>query len=101
MRRTMQGYLQRRYRLALVGVVIGAVLLISAPRGALGVSLDIVGAMVLGGALLIAARTRCPKCRRLFDTRVIAALVEFSSSPPERCPHCNIDLKMPRPSIGG
>jgi hypothetical protein len=29
MRETMQGYLQRRYRLALVGVVIGAVLLIS------------------------------------------------------------------------
>lgn len=101
MRETMQGYLQRRYRLALVGVVIGAVLLISAPSGTLGVNLGIAGALVLGSALVIAARTRCPRCRRLFDTRVIIALVQFSSRPPDRCPHCKVDLKMPPPRIGG
>ena len=93
----MRDYLRRRYRLALVGVVIGAVILISAPRGALGASLDITGAVVFGSALLIAARTRCPSCRKLFDTRVLAALVQFSQTPPQRCPHCRANLDSPRP----
>jgi peptidoglycan/LPS O-acetylase OafA/YrhL len=92
MRETMREHLRRRYRLALAGVVIGAVLMISAPGSALTIALEMAGAVVLGSALLIAVRTRCPKCSRLFDSHVIAALVRYSQAPPERCPHCGVDL---------
>jgi hypothetical protein len=97
MRETMRDYLRRRYRLALVGVVIGALVLIAAPGSMATPVLDIVGATVLGSALLIAVRTRCPKCLKLFDSRAIAALVQFSYAPPKRCPHCGVDLDLPRP----
>jgi hypothetical protein len=96
MRETMRDYLRRRYRLALIGVFSGALLLIAAPAGTVGIGLQILGAVVFGGALVLAVRTRCPKCRRLFDTRVIAALVQFSHAPPKSCPHCGVNLNTPR-----
>ena len=96
MRETMRDYLRRRYRLALIGVFSGAVLLIAAPFGPIGIGLQLLGAIILASALVLAVRTRCPKCRRLFDTRVIAALVQFSHAPPERCPHCGVNLNAPR-----
>lgn len=97
MRESMRDHLRRRYRLALVGVVVGALVMISAPGSALTIALEMVGAIVLSSALLIALRTRCPICRRPFDSHVIAALVRYSQAPPERCPHCGVDLNQPRP----
>lgn|SRR5690348_4651071 len=97
MRDTMRDYLKRRYRMALSGVVVGALVLIIAPGSSLTVVLQIVGAIVFGGALVIATRTRCPNCRSLFDRRVIAALVQYSHAPPERCPHCGVNLNAPHP----
>lgn len=96
MRDTMREYLKRRYRMALAGVVVGALVLIVAPGNSVAVILEIVGAMVLGGALLIATRTRCPNCRELFNRRVIAALVQYSHAPPDRCPHCGVNLNAQR-----
>jgi hypothetical protein len=95
MRGTMRDYLRRRYRLALIGVFSGALLLIAVPAGAVGVGLQIVGAVILGAALVIGLGTRCPKCRRVFERRVIAAVVQFSHAPPQRCPHCGVDLNAP------
>ncbi|HXS26199.1 MAG TPA: hypothetical protein VN730_00900 [Steroidobacteraceae bacterium] len=97
MRETMRDYLKRRYRIALTGVVVGALVLIMAPGSAVTLVLQIVGAIVFGSALLIATLTRCPKCRELFDRRVIAAMVQNSHKPPERCPHCGVNLNAPRP----
>ena len=97
MRDTMRDYLKRRYRMALSGVVVGALVLIIAPGSDVTVVLEIVGAIVFGSALVIAARTRCPNCRTLFDRRVIAALVQYSNAPPERCPHCGVNLNAPHP----
>src|SRR5690348_18041433 len=53
MRETMRDHLRRRYRLALVGVVIGALLMISAPGSDLTIALEMAGAVVLSSALLI------------------------------------------------
>jgi hypothetical protein len=92
MRDTMRDYLKRRYRMALAGFVVGALVLIMAPGTGVTVVLEIVGAIVFGGALLIASHTRCPNCRELFDRRVIAALVRYSNAPPDRCPHCRANL---------
>jgi len=97
MRETMRDHIRRRYRLALVGVVLGALLMISAPGSALTIDLEMAGAVVFGSALVIAVRTRCPKCRRPLDSHVIAALVRYSQAPPERCPHCGVNLNQPRP----
>lgn len=96
MRETMRDYLKRRYRMALSGVVVGALVLIIAPGSAVTVVLEMVGAVVFGSALVIATRTRCPSCRELFDRRVISALVQYSHTPPERCPHCGVNLNAPR-----
>ncbi len=96
MRDTMRDYLRRRYRTALVGFVVGALVMIVAPGSDFAVILEIVGAVVLGSALVIATRTRCPNCRAMFDRRVIAALVQYSHAPPDRCPHCRINLSAPR-----
>jgi hypothetical protein len=96
MRETMRDYLRRRYRFALIGVVIGTLLMICAPGSAWTIALEMAGAVVLAIALLIGERTRCPKCRKLFDHRVIAALVRYSHAPPERCPRCGVDLNQPR-----
>ena len=92
----MRDYIQRRYRLALVGLFIGLLLLIAAPAGWIGTSLQIIGAIVVGSALVIAVRTRCPKCHKIFDRRVIEAMVRYSQSPPERCPQCGATLKVRR-----
>lgn len=97
MRETMRDYLKRRYRMALSGVVVGALVLIIAPGSSVTLMLQIAGAIVCSSALLIATRTRCPSCRQLFDRRVIAALVQYSHAPPERCPHCGVDLSAPLP----
>ncbi|MGH8317389.1 MAG: hypothetical protein ACREUL_05330 [Steroidobacteraceae bacterium] len=96
MRETMRDYLRRRYQLALVGVLVGALLLISAPETPLTIALEMAGAIVFGSALVIAVRTRCPNCWRLFDQHVIAAMVKYSHAPPERCPHCGVNLNAPR-----
>ena len=96
MRDTMRDYLKRRYRMALAGFVVGALILIMAPGTGVTVILEIVGAIVFGSALLIASHTRCPNCRELFDRRVIAALVRYSHAPPDRCPHCGVNLNAPR-----
>lgn len=95
MRESMRDYLKRRYRMALCGVVVGALVLIIAPGSDVTVILEIVGAIVFGSALVLATRTRCPSCRELFDRRVIAALVQYSHAPPQRCPHCGINLSAP------
>jgi hypothetical protein len=97
MRDTMRDYLKRRYRMALAGFVVGALVLIIAPGTGVTVILEIVGAIVLGSSLLIASHTRCPNCRELLDRRVIAALVQYSHAPPERCPHCGVNFNAPRP----
>lgn len=95
MLKTMRDRIRRRYRLALVGVFIGALLMISAPDTVLTISLEIAGAAVIGSALVVAVRTRCPKCRRPLDGHSIAALVRYSHLPPERCPHCGMSFRQP------
>lgn len=92
----MRDYLKRRYRMALSGVVVGALVLIVAPGSDATVILQIVGAIVLGSALVIATRTRCPNCGELFDRRVLAAIVKYAHAPPGRCPHCGVNLATPR-----
>lgn len=96
MRDTLRDYLRRRYRMALTGVVVGGLVLIVAPGSDLSLILELVGSIVFGSALVIAARTRCPNCRELFDRRVLAALVQHSHAPPDRCPHCGVNLNSPR-----
>jgi len=105
MAETIGGYLRRRYRWALAGIVggaLGALLagsLSGPPVGAEGVAIQAACAVVWGGALLVAARTRCPRCRaRVADRldRVLPLIVLFSlGTPPGRCPHCGARLDLP------
>ena len=73
MAETIGGYLRRRYRWALAAIV--------------------------GGALWVAARTRCPRCRTRFADRldkVLPLMVQFSLGTPRgRCPHCGARLDLP------
>ena len=105
MAETIGGYLRRRYRWALAGIVggaLGALLagsIIGSRGGPEGFAFQLACAVVWGGALLVAARTRCPRCRARFADRldkVIPLLVLFSLGTPRgRCPHCGANLDQP------
>jgi hypothetical protein len=102
MTETIRSYLRGRYRWALSGIVggaLGALLsgsVLGARAGAQGFVFQGACAVVWGGALLVAARTRCPKCRARFADRiakVIPMMVLFSlGTPVGRCPHCGASL---------
>jgi DNA-directed RNA polymerase subunit RPC12/RpoP len=102
---TIAGYLRRRYRWALAGIVggaLGALLagsLIGARAGAEGIAFQAACAVVWGGALWVAARTRCPRCRARFADRldkVLPLMVQFSLGTARgRCPHCGARLDLP------
>jgi len=105
MAETIGSYLRRRYRWALAGIVggaLGALLAgsFSGPLvGAEGVAMQAACAVVWGGALLVAVRTRCPRCRARFADRldkVMPLTVLFSlGTPAGRCPHCGARLDLP------
>jgi hypothetical protein len=105
MQETIRSYLRRRYRWALSGVVggaLGALLAGSAIAGrAPEVAFQGACAIVWGGALAVAAATRCPRCRARIAARaaqVIPLLVQFSlGTPPKRCPRCSVSLDEPGP----
>jgi len=107
MAETIGGYLRRRYRWALAGIVggaLGALLagsVVGAPGGAQGIALQAACAVIWGGALLVAARTQCPRCRtRIAERldRVIPSIVLFSlGTPPPRCRHCGARRDEPYP----
>jgi hypothetical protein len=102
MAETIRGRLRRHYRWALSGIVGGALaaLLCGALLGSRGtqtVAFECACAVIWAGALLVAARTRCPKCRRLFAdriTKVIPMMLLFAlGSPVGRCPRCGASLE--------
>jgi len=105
MAETIAGYLRRRYRWALAGIVggaLGALLagsLLGPQAGAELIGFQIACAIVWGGALWVALRTRCPKCRARFadrPDRVLPLMVQFSlGTPPGRCPRCGTRLDLP------
>ena len=101
---TIAGYLRRRYRWALAGIVggaLGALLagsLLGARAGAELIGFQIACASVWGGALWVAARTRCPRCHARFADRldkVLPLMVQFSlGTPVRRCPRCGARLDL-------
>jgi hypothetical protein len=105
MAETIAGYLRRRYRWALAGIVggaLGALLagsLLGARAGAEAIAFQAACAVVWGGALWVAVRTRCPRCRARFADRldkVLPLMVQFSlGTPGGRCPHCGARLELP------
>jgi DNA-directed RNA polymerase subunit RPC12/RpoP len=107
MTETIGAYLRRRYRWALAGIVggaLGALLagsLISGRVGAEGLAFQAACAVIWGGALLVAARTRCPRCRaRLVEHvgKVIPQTLSFSlGTPVRRCPRCGVRFDEPAP----
>jgi hypothetical protein len=102
MTETIGSYLRRRYRWALAGIVggaLGALLagsLLGTHDGTEGLAFQAACAVVWGGALFVAARTRCPKCRKPFAERiskVIPMMLLFAvGSPVGRCPRCSASL---------
>lgn len=105
MHESIKSYLRRRYRWALSGVVGGALGALLA-GSALGsrrpeAAFQAACAIVWGGALAVAAATRCPRCRARLASRpaqVIPLLVQFSlGTPPQRCPRCRVSLEEPGP----
>jgi ribosomal protein S27AE len=105
MHESIRSYLRRRYRWTLSGVVggaLGALLAGSAIAGR-GPEVAFQGAcaIVWGGALVVAAATRCPRCRARIASgagQVIPLLVQFSlGTPPKRCPRCGVSLDEPGP----
>jgi hypothetical protein len=102
MTETIGSYLRRRYRWALAGIVggaLGALLagsLLGAREGTEGLAFQGACAVVWGGALFVAARTRCPKCHKPFADRiakVIPMMLLFAlGSPVGRCPRCSASL---------
>jgi hypothetical protein len=105
MTETIRSYLRRRYRWALAGIVGGALsaLLAGSFMGIAEQGLAFQGAcaVVWCGALLVAARTRCPRCRARFAARpqqVVPLLVLFAlGTPPKRCAHCRVSFDEPYP----
>jgi len=102
---TLASYLRRRYRWALGGIVGGGIgaLLAGAAVGAGGAGAAFAGAcaVIWGGALAVAAATRCPRCRARLAQRagqVLPLLVQFSvGTPARRCPRCGVSLEEPAP----
>ena len=105
MQETIAAYLRRRYRWALAGIVGGAIgaLLTGSSLGAGTEGLIFQGAcaVVWGGSVLVAARTRCPRCRARLAGRleqVLPVMVQFAvGTPPKRCPHCGVHFREPGP----
>jgi hypothetical protein len=105
MAETIGGYLRRRYRWALAGMVGGALGALLAGSftgyrvGGEALALEAACAIVWGGALFVAARTRCPRCRaRLADQlgKVIPLTLQYSlGTPPRRCPRCGVRFDEP------
>jgi hypothetical protein len=105
MAETIGAYLKRRYRWALAGMVGGALGALLAGSfagyraGAEAIALEGACAIIWGGALLVAARTRCPRCRaRLAQPlgKVIPQTLQFSLGPPaRRCPRCGAKFDEP------
>jgi len=105
MAETIAAYLRRRYRWALAGIVggaLGALLagsLLGSRAGAELVAFQVACAIVWGGALWVAARTRCPRCRaRVADRadKVLPLMVLFSlGTPAGRCPRCGARFDLP------
>lgn len=102
---TLGSYLRGRYRWALGGIVgggIGALLTGSAvAAGGAEVALQGACAVIWGGALVVAAATRCPRCRARLAQRaghVLPLLVQFAVGTPARhCPRCGVSLEEPAP----
>lgn len=102
---TLGTYLRRRYRWALGGVVGGGIgaLLAGAALGAGSAEVAFQGAcaIIWGGALAVAAATRCPRCRARLAQRagqVLPLLVQFAvGTPARRCPRCGVSLEEPGP----
>jgi hypothetical protein len=102
---TIAGYLRRRYRWALaatVGGAVGALLagsVLGSGAGAELIAFQVACAIVWGGALWVAARSRCPRCRARFADRldkVLPLMVQFSlGTPAARCPRCGARLDLP------
>jgi hypothetical protein len=102
MNETIGSYLRRRYRWALSGVIGGALAallsesLLGTREGSEALAFQGACAVVWAGALLVAARTRCPKCRRPFADRiakVIPMMLLFAlGTPVGRCPRCSASL---------
>jgi hypothetical protein len=102
MTETIRSHLRRRYRWALSGIVGGALAallsgsLLAGRSTTQALAYQGACAVVWGGALLVAVRTRCPKCRAPFADRVgkvIPMMVLFSlGSPVGRCPNCGASL---------
>jgi len=67
--------------------------------GAEALALEGACAIVWGGALLVAARTRCPRCHaRLVEGlgRVIPQTLQYSlGAPARRCPRCGVRFEEP------
>jgi hypothetical protein len=105
MAETIGGYLRRRYRWALAGMVGGALGALLAGSftgyrvGGEALALEAACAIVWGGALFVAARTRCPRCRaRLADQlgKVIPLTLQYSlGTPARRCPRCGVRFDEP------
>ncbi|MBV8910527.1 MAG: hypothetical protein JOZ89_07185 [Gammaproteobacteria bacterium] len=102
MTETIGSHLRRRYRWALSGVIggaLGALLaesLIGTREAGEALAFQGASAVVWAGALLVAARTRCPRCHRLFADRIskiIPMMLLFAlGTPAGRCPRCGASL---------
>ena len=102
MAETVREYLRRRYRWALAGIVggaLGALLagsLVESRATTQWLTFQAACAVVWGGALAVAVRTRCPRCRTRFADRLdrlLPMIVLFSlGKPAGRCPHCGVSL---------
>jgi hypothetical protein len=105
MAETIGGYLKRRYRWTLAGMVGGALGALLAGSftdyrvGAEAFAFEGACAIIWGGALLVAARTRCPRCRaRLVEHlgKVIPQTLQYSfGTPARRCPRCGARFDEP------
>jgi len=91
MQETIGSYLRRRYRWALASLVGGALAALLAGAvlgtGAPGLAFQAACAVIWGGALLVAALTRCPACRaRLAPqaAQVLPVLVLYALGTPPR-----------------
>jgi len=103
MAETIRALLRRRYRWALSAIIGGALAALlsgswlASHGGTQTLAFEAACAVVWAGALLVAARTRCPKCRRPFADRfskVIPMMLLFAvGSPVGRCPRCGASLE--------
>jgi hypothetical protein len=103
MQETIGSYLRRRYRWALASLVGGALAALLAGAvlgtGPAGLAFQAGCAVIWGGALGVAALTRCPACRARLaphPAQVLPVLVLWAlGTPPRRCPRCRAALEEP------